>query len=61
MERAKNYCSNLTKTTKNNQIQKVTKSRFVNSKEFRNTVHSSLTNESFLRNDNITNYNKNQR
>ena len=38
MKRAKNYCNNLTRTTKKNIFQNVTKSGFANNKKFWNTV-----------------------
>ena len=54
MKRAKNYCNNLTRTTKNNFFQRVTKSGFANSEKFWNTVKPFLTNKGFLTNDNIS-------
>ena len=54
MKRAKNYCNNLTRTTKNNFFQRVIKSGFANSEKFWNTVKPFLTNKGFLTNDNIS-------
>ena len=54
MKRAKNYCNNLTRTTKKNFFQRVTKSGFPNSKKFWNTVKLFLTNKGFLTNDSIS-------
>ena len=53
MKWAKNYCNNLTRTTKENFFQSVTKSGFANNKKFWNTVKPFLTNKGFLTNDNI--------
>ena len=54
MKRAKNYCNNLTRTTKKNIFQSVTKSGFANNKKFWNTVKPFLTNKGFLTDDNIS-------
>ena len=54
IKRAKNYCNNLTRTTKNNFFQRVTKSGFANNKKFWNAVKPFLTNKGFLTNDNIS-------
>ena len=54
MKRAKNYCNNLTRTTKKKFFQRVTKSGFANKKIFCNAVKPFLTNKSFLTNDNIS-------
>ena len=54
MKRAKNYCNNLTRTTKKNFFQRVTKSGFPNIKKFWNTVKLFLTNKGFLTNDSIS-------
>ena len=54
MKRAKNYCNNLTRTTKKNFFQRVTKSDFANNKKFRNAAKTFLTNKGFLTNDNIS-------
>ena len=54
MKRAKNYCNNLTRTTKKNIFQSVTKSGFANNKKFWNTVKPFLTNKDFLTDDNIS-------
>ena len=54
MKRAKNYCNNLTRTTKKNFFQSVTKSGFANNKKFWNTVKPFLTNKGFLTDDNIS-------
>ena len=54
MKRAKNYCNNLTRTTKKNFFQSVTKSGFANNKKFWNTVKPFLTNKDFLTDDNIS-------
>ena len=52
MKRAKNYCNNLTRTTKKNFFHRVTKSGFANNKKFWNTVKPFLRH--FLTNDNIS-------
>ena len=52
--RAKNYRNNLTRTTKKNFFQRVTKNGFANNKKFWNTVKPFLTNKGFLTNDNIS-------
>ena len=54
MKRAKNYCNNLTRTTKKNFFQSVTKSDFANNKKFWNTVKPFLTNKGFLTDYNIS-------
>ena len=54
MKRAKNYSNNLTRTTKKNFFQSVTKSSFVNNTKFWNTVKSFLPNKGFLTDDNIS-------
>ena len=54
MKRAKNYCNNLTRTTKKNFFQRVTKSGFANNKKCWNTVKPFLTNKGFLNKDNIS-------
>ena len=54
MKRAKNYCNNLTRTTKKNFFQRVTKSSFANNKKFWNAVKPFLTNKGFLTNDNVS-------
>ena len=54
MKRAKNCCNNLTRTTKNNFFQRVTKSGFANNKKFWNAVKPFLTNKDFLTNNNIS-------
>ena len=54
MKWAKNYCNNLTRTTKENFFQSVTKSGFANNKKFWNTVKPFLTNKGFLTDDNIS-------
>ena len=54
MKRAINYCNNLTRTTKNNFFQRVTKSGFANNKKFWNAVKPFLTNKDLLTNDNIS-------
>ena len=51
---AKNYCNNLTRTTKKNFFHRVTKNGFANNKKFWNTVKPFLTNKGFLTNDNIS-------
>ena len=53
MKRAKNYSNNLTRTTKKNFFQSVTKSSFGNNTKFWNTVKSFLPNKGFLTDDNI--------
>ena len=52
-KRAKNYY-NLTRSTKKNFFQRVTKSGFANNKKFWNNVKPFLTNKGFLTNDNIS-------
>ena len=51
---AKNYSNNLTRTTKKNFFQNVTKSGFASDKKFWNTVKPFLTNKGFLTDDNIS-------
>lgn len=53
-ERAKKYCNILTEATEKNYFQKVTKSRFVNNKEFWNVVKTFLSDRGFVIDDNIT-------
>ena len=53
-KRAKNYCNNLTRTTKKNFFQRVTESSLANNKKFWNTVKQFLTDKGFLTNDNIS-------
>ena len=54
MKRAKNCCNNLTRTTKKNFFQKVTKNGFANNKKLWNTLKPYLTNKDFLINDDIS-------
>ena len=54
MKRAKNYCDNLTRTTKKNFFQTVSKNGFANNKKFWNIVKPFLTNKGFLTNGNIS-------
>ena len=57
---AKNYSNNLTRTTKKNFFQNVTKSGFASDKKFWNIVKPFLTNKGFLTDDNISiNFNDN--
>ena len=53
-KRAKNYCNNLTRTTKKNFFQRVTQSSLANNKKFWNTVKQFLTDKGFLTNGNIS-------
>ena len=53
LQKAKNYCNNLSKSTKRKYFEKVTKKCFVNNRAFWNTVKPFLTNKGFLTNDNI--------
>ena len=53
LQKAKNYCNNLSKSTKKKYFEKVTKKGFVNNRAFWNTVKPFLTNKGFLTNDNI--------
>ena len=55
MNRAKNYCNNLIRTTKKNFVSKsVSKSDFANNKKFWNAVKPLLTNKGFLADENIS-------
>ena len=54
MKRAKNYCNNLTRTTRKNFFQRLAKSGFANNTKFWNTVKPLPTNKGFLTNDNIS-------
>ena len=53
LQKSKNYCNNLSKSTKRKYFEKVTKKGFVNNRAFWNTVKLFLTNKGFLTNDNI--------
>ena len=54
MKRAKSYCNNLTRATKKNFLQSVTKSSFANNKKFWNTVEPFLTYKGFLNDHNVS-------
>ena len=50
MKRAKSYCNNLTRTTKKNFFQNVSKNSFANNKKFWNSVKKFLTNKGYCKN-----------
>ena len=53
-EKSKNYCDDLTRTTKKSFFQRVTKNDFATNKKFWNTVKQFLTKKGVLTNDNIS-------
>ena len=48
MKSAKNYSNSITRTTKKNFFQRLTRSGFANNKKFWNTVKPLLTKKAFL-------------